>query len=339
MAQASQGYFGIAQEVTAGTSLGPTHLLPVKDVDFTTEVDFIEIREIRGSRQAYSMFDGPLRPSATFTSSVYPDGGYGYLLKGLFGSVVTGPAMSSVTAKTHTFGDATTLKTFSIERSDARADATGGILHERMVNTKVESIGFTCNYGEDVEMSVSMQGLAFPEDPASKPLSSLFTTPVQATGAGYPIADPMIFTGATVAIDGNDNAYFKSVDFDFTNTLERQESLRGTREAYLLMEGGLECSLSGTMIFADSTIYDLFKNSTYCTVTVVFQGASIASDGPGAVYNKYRFHWPKVKVSNYGIPMTAGEVIEADVEFAVSFDSATQKLVDVQLTNLVTSLA
>jgi hypothetical protein len=32
--------------------------------------------------------------------------------------------------------------------------------------------------------------------------------------------------------------------------------------------------------------------------------------------------------------MTAGEVMEADVEFNVSFDFATNKLVDVQLTNL-----
>jgi hypothetical protein len=46
------------------------------------------------------------------------------------------------------------------------------------------------------------------------------------------------------------------------------------------------------------------------------------------------FTFPKVKVSNFGIPMTAGEVMEADVEFAVQFDSTTNKLVDVVLTNL-----
>lgn len=331
MAQASFGYFGIAQEVTPGTGLTPTHLLPVKDVDFTTETDFIEIREIRGSRQAYSSFDGPFRPSATFTSSLYPDGGYGYLLKGLFGGVGTTAAGSSATAKLHTFTDAAVLPSFSFERSDSRT-AGSSLIHERLEGVKIESIGFSCNYGEDVEMSVTAQGLKFPVDPASHPVVGLFTT-------GYPTADPMIFTSATIAIDGVNNDYFKSVDFEFTNTLERQEALRGTREAYSLLEGGLECSLSGTMVFQDLTFYNAFKNATALAVTVVFQGAQIASDFPGAAFNKYRFHFPKVKVSNYGIPMTAGEVMEADVEFAVQFDQATQKLVDVQLTNLVTSYA
>lgn len=329
MAQASFGYFGIAQESTPGTGLTPTHLLPVKDVDFTTETDFIEIREIRGSRQAYSSFDGPFRPSATFTSSLYPDGGYGYLLKGLFGAVGTAAAGTSTTAKTHTFADAASLPSFSFERSDAQT-AGSAIIHERLEGVKIESLGFTCNYGEDVEMSCTAQGLKFPVDPASHPVAGLFNT-------GYPTADPMIFTSATVAVDGVNNSYFKSVDFEFTNTLERQEALRGTREAFSLLEGGLDCTLSGTMIFQDLTFYNNFKNATTFTITIVFQGAQIASDFPGPVYNKYRFHFPRVKVSNYGIPMTAGEVMEADVEFAVQFDQVTRKLVDVQLTNLVTS--
>ena len=329
MAQASFGYFGIAQEATPGTGLTPTHLLPVKDVDFTTDTDFIEIREIRGSRQAYSSFDGPFRPSATFTSSLYPDGGYGYLLKGLFGGVGSAAALSSTTAKTHTFADAATLPSFSFERSDSRTSA-GAIIHERLEGVKIESIGFSCTYGEDVEISVTAQGLKFPVDPATHPVAGLFTT-------GYPTANPMLFTSASVDVDGVPNYFFKSIDFEFTNTLERQESLRGTREAYLLLEGGLECTLSGTMIFNDLTFYNAFKNSTAMAITVVFQGAQIASDGPGPVYDKYRFAFPKVKVSDYGIPMTAGEVMEADVEFAVQFDQTTQKLVDVQLTNLVAS--
>ena len=329
MAQASYGYFGIAQEATPGTGLTPTHLLPVKDVDFTTDTDFIEIREIRGSRQAYSSFDGPFRPSATFTSSLYPDGGYGYLLKGLFGSVASAATGSSATAKTHTFGDAAVLPSFSLERSDARDDVTGGILHERLSGAKIESIGFSCNYGEDVEISVTAQALKFPTDPAAKPAAGLFTT-------GYPTADPMIFTNASILVDNVLNSYFKSIDFEFTNTLERQEALRGTREAYSLLEGGLECTLSGTMVFQDMTFYNAFRDSTQLRITVVFQSTNtIATDMPGNIYNKYYFDFPKVKVSNYGIPMTAGEVMEADVEFAVQFDQTSGKLVNVQLTNLV----
>lgn len=322
MAQASFGYFGFGVESVPGTAVAPTKFLPVKDVDFAVETDFIEIREIRGSRQAYSNFDGPVRPSVNFTSAFYPSLGMGTLLKGLFGAVTTAASGASTTAKQHTFADAATLPSLSFERSDARASGQGIIL-QRMNGCKIESIGFSCAYGEDVEVSVAAQGLGFPTTPGSKPGS--FT---------YPAADPFIFTGASITIGGVANNLFKSIDFEFTNTLERQESLRGTREAYKLYEGGIDCTLSGTLIFDDLTMYTDFKNSASFTVAANFAGAQIASDGPGAVNYGASFTWPKVKVSSFGIPMTAGEVMEADVEFQVQFDNTTSKLVDVKLTNL-----
>ena len=322
MAQASFGYFGIGVESTPGTSVAPTKFLPVKDVDFPVETDFIEIREIRGSRQAYSTFDGPVRPNVNFTTAFYPGGGMGVLLKGLFGSVGTAAAGTSATAFTHTFGDAAVLPSLSMERSDARADGAGIIL-QRLNGVKVESMAFSCAYGEDVEVTVNGQGLGFPTTPGSKPVS--FT---------YPPMNPFIFTGASVEIDGVPNDLFKSIDFDFTNTLERQEALRGTREAYKIYEGGLACSLSGTLVFDDLVLYTKLKNSEYLTVTANFVGdVADAATTPDTFYSA-RFHWPKVKVSNVGLPMTAGEVMEADVEFQVSFDFATTKLVDVQMTNL-----
>lgn len=322
MAQASFGYFGIGVESTPGTSVAPTKFLPVKDVDFPVETDFIEIREIRGSRQAYSTFDGPVRPNVNFTTSFYPALGMGVLLKGLFGAVTTAPAGTSVVAFTHTFGDAASLPSLSMERSDARASGQGIIL-QRVNGVKVESMGFSCAYGEDVEVSVSGQGLGFPTTPGSKP--GTFT---------YPSMNPFIFTGASVEVDGVVNNLFKSLNFEFTNTLERQEALRGTREAYKIYEGGLDCTLSGTLIFDDLVLYDKLKNSQYLTVTATFIGDLADAVPTPDIFYTARFHWPKVKISSFGIPMTAGEVMEADVEFDVSFDFATSKLVDVQLTNL-----
>jgi hypothetical protein len=322
MAQASFGYFGIGVETTPGTSVPPTKFLPVKDVDFPVETDFIEIREIRGSRQAYSTFDGPVRPNVNFTTAFYPALGMGVLLKGLFGAVSTAAAGTSIVAFTHTFGDAAALPSLSMERSDARAGGAGIIL-QRVNGVKIESMGFSCAYGEDVEVTVNGQGLSFPETPGAKPGS--FT---------YPAMNPFIFTGASIELDGVENDLFKSIDFEFTNTLERQESLRGTREAFKIYEGGLDCTLSGTIIFDDLSLYTKLKNSEYLTVTALFTGdVADTATTPDTFYTA-RFHWPKVKVSSFGIPMTAGEVMEADVEFEVSFDFATSKLVDVQLTNL-----
>lgn len=320
MAQASFGYFGIGVETTPGTAVAPTKFLAVKDVNFPITVDFIEFSEIRGSRQAYSTFDGPVRPDVEFTTALYPAGAMGVLLKALFGSVTTAAVAPSATVKKHTFADAGSLPSLSMERSDHRTFGQG-VLFQRMNGVKIESIGFSANYGEDVEVTVNGQGLGFPTTPGSKPGS--FT---------YPAMDPMIFSGATVAVDGVANNLFKSIDFEFTNTLERQEALRGTREAYKIYEGGIECTLSGTLIFDDVTLYTAFKNSTSMAIKSTFTGAVI--DVPNSLSYVVEFTWPKVKIADFGIPMTAGDVIEADVEFKVNYDFTTSKAVDATMTNL-----
>lgn len=316
---ASAGYFGIGVETTPGTSVPPTKFLPVKDVDFPVDVSFIDIDEIRGSRQGGQKFDGPVETSVTATSSFYPSLAMGVLLKGLFGADSAALVAPSTTVYKHTFGDASSLPSISMERSDTTA--AGGVLLQRVPGCKVESIGFSCAFGEDVEVSISAQGLTFPETPAGRPGS--FT---------WPSADPFMYTGASVKIDGVDNLFFKSIDFEFTNTLERQATLRKTRNAYRMYEGGMDVTLSGTLVFEDTSLYTKFQNSTYLTVAVDFEGATI--DAPNSLKYGAHFDFPKVKVSNHSMPMSAGEVMEVDVDFEVSFDNATGKRVNAWLQNL-----
>lgn len=323
MAQASFGYFGFGKETVEGTDVDPTVFLPVKDVNFEIDNEPIEVIEIRGNRQAYSNFDGPLRPSANFTSAVYPHESTGMLLRGLFGSVTSALDAPSTTVYEHTYGDAASVPSFSLERSDTRTLGTGNVF-QRLNGAKVESIGFTASYGEDVEMRVAMQALDFPTTPAAKP----------ADYSNIPTMDPFLFSGAAVTVDGVANNFFKSVDFEFTNTLERQETLRGARTAYRIYEGGLSCSLSGTMAFEDQDMYDKLANSDYFSMEVRFAGATI--DVANALKYELVFTWPKLKVQTLGIPMTAGEVIEADVSFLVSYDFVTSKIVNVVLRDLDT---
>lgn len=321
MAQASLGYLGFGKEVIEGTSVDPTVFLPVKDVDFPIDNEFIEISEIDGDRGAYTNMDGPLRPNVTLTSAVYPHTATGLILQGTFGSVAHALAAPSSTVYEHEFSSAGSLPSFSFERSDTRVLGQGSVF-QRVPGCKIETLGFTAAYGEDVEMRMTAQGLDFPETPAAKPASFLAS----------PTTDPFIFSGASVSIDGVPNNLFKSVDMEFTNTLARQETLRGQRTAYRIFEGGLRCTLSGTMAYEDDTVYNYLKNSTYFSVTVRFSGATI--DAPNSLKNALEFHFPKVKVATLGIPMTAGEVIEADAEFQVSFDKVTRKLVEVRMYDL-----
>ena len=323
MAQASIGYFGWSKETVEGTAVAPSVFLPVKSVNFMIDNTPIEITEIDGDRGSYQNQDGPLRPSVTFTAATYPHKATGQILQGLMGSVSHGLESPSATVYAHTFSSAGTIPSFTMERSDTRTFGTGA-LFQRQNGCKVESVQFTCNYGEDVEMQVTLQGLDFPSTPGSKPASYTAT----------PTMDPFIFSGASVSIDGTPNELFKTITFTFTNTLERQETLRGQRTAYRIFEGGLKCDLSGTMVYEDTSIYDLLKNSTYFSVSALFTGAVI--DVPNDMSYDLSFTWPKVKVLTLGNEMQAGGIIEADVTFQVSFDKVTRKLVDIVMHDLDT---
>src|SRR5690606_35649442 len=110
----------------------------------------------------------------------------------------------------------------------------------------------------------------------------------------------------------------KSISFDFNNTLEHQEALRNVRTAYKIHEGPLECTLSGTMIFEDASIYQRFQNQSEFSVTARFV-SGVADPDTNTNYS-IEFTWPKVTVQNFDVAMEAAGVMEVDVEFSVTYD-------------------
>lgn len=322
MPSASFGYVGLGVESLPGVSVAPESFLPVKSVNFNIDQEDITFREIAGSRQAQQSFAGSIRPSVSLTSALYPSKAYGTLLRALFGSVATNPSGASAVAKAHVFGDSAVLPSLSFERSDS-ARAGQGLLHQRIPGCKIESMSFSAEFGSDVEVQIEAQGLTFPEKPASKPAEGTILLPSMS---------PFIFSDLEIDVDGTPNNLFKNISFDFTNTLEPQETLRKTRNAYSIHEGPLECTLSGTMVFEDNSIYDKFENASEFAVVARFE-SEMADEDTQTRY-AIEFSWPKVKVNNFDIPMEAEGVMEADVEFGVSYDKATGKFVEVTLINL-----
>jgi hypothetical protein len=324
MPSAAYGYVGVGVEANPGVSVPPTKFLPVKSANFTVDQEEIMFREIAGSRQAQQSFNGSIRPSVMLTSALYPSSAFGVLMRGLFGNVTSAALMGTdgVTASQavrHTFSDAAVLPSLSFERSDSPTMGEG-ILHERIPGCKVESMSFTAEFGADVEVSVDAQGLTFPEEPTGKP---------GAAGILLPAMDPFIFTGVGIDIDGVTSDLFKSINFDFNNTLEPQDALRRTRNSYKIHEGPLECTLSGTMIFEDRSIYTRFRDASEFTLSVEFTGGAIEQ---GHSY-EMAFEWPRVKVQNFDVAMEAEGVMEADVEFTVRYDRSTAKFVTPTMTN------
>jgi len=325
MAQASKGYFAISRESTPGVAVTtPTKFYPAEEATFEFQREFIEWREIRGSRQAYRTLIGAARPSATLRGPVYPAGAMGSILVGTFGGYSSATTGGSTVAYKHTFTDAPVLPSFTLERADARS-GEGGILCERLAGCKVESLQLTAAFNEKVEMTANFQALRKP----------VVVTPVAPGSITYPSMVPLYFKGASIKVDGVDNSYFKNINLEIRNTLERQETLRGTDEAYALYEGGLECTLSGSVVFENLDLYNRLLNGTISSIVLNLVSDTVADNAPTPpIYYSLKFTWDKVFVQRHSVPMRAGEIINADVEFRVTFDDANKRSVLVEMVNL-----
>lgn len=356
MAVASTGYILIGKESTFGVA--PTRaaanykFYPAEEAEITPGKEFIDFQEIRGSRQAMVTLDGPFRPTANMSGAFYPCSAAGLFIGGIFGAdtVTTDGDGNSV----HTFSDAATLPSFTIERADAHR---GAKLVEYVTGCKIESLQLACAFGEKVDLSVQFQAGRTPDlyetgNPAAPQtfleganISGQFPTsmlPFVTVSGVEKTVDPMIFKDATIYLtthgtawdaEGDDKiAYMKSINLEFRNTITRQETLRGQngQDTYKLFEGGFETTLSGTAVFDDLVLYNAMINGTRYKIKLVFENNTLLLGSKG---HKLTIEFPDVKVSRASIPFRAGEVIESDVEFKVRFDQANSKSVSVTLVN------
>lgn len=350
MALASTGYVVLAKEATAGTAVSradaaPYKLFPAEEAEIDAAKEFIDFREIRGSRQAMVTLDGPFRPTVNMSGPTYPIGALGLFLLGTFGGVTT---TGSGTVKTHVFADADTLPTFTIERADKKSAAT---ITEYVTGCKLESLQFACAFGEKVDITANFQATNKPARPTANgngTYPTLFDTSSDSINDISPNdVDPLIFSGATVyweeigdnglavngetvAVSGNKISTIKSINLEFNNTLTRQETLNGEDDAYKIFEGGMECTLSAAMVFEDLSMYNRVLNGKPVSIVLKFESNTVIESG---TKHKLEFYWPRVKVSRASLPFTAGEVIESDVEFKVIFDQNTGQMVKATLVN------
>lgn len=356
---------------------------PVEEVEFSPEKQFIDFQEIRGSRQAYTTLDGAFQPTAMIKGAVYPGAALGQIMYGAFGDVkiIDGAAPfitydwdsgtagnqmyeddTAGTSSEMAFFDGAKLPRFTLERSDGR-DGVATIV-ERLVGCKVESLQFTANFGEKVDMTVNFQATKKNETLAAATARYGYTSAGVNSSAGTPSGhlaankivypgqetshtasdiSPLYFNRAAIKVGGSAYAYLKTLSWEMTNTLTRQETLNATlnsnsfnitptTDGYDIYEGGVECTLSGTAVFENLNLYNRLMSGEEFSVELWLGSDTVADKGSeyGAVgsttlyttddaYNGLYFYWPKVKVSRASIPFTAGEVIESDVEFKVIF--------------------
>lgn len=319
-ANASGGYGAISKETTPGVAVTtPDFFYPFQEIDFDYPNELIEFSEIRGSRQANQVQDGPIRPTATVRGAIYPSGGFALMLLGLLGKVSTDEIGAS--GYKHTFEDAPTLPTFTLERSNAYA-GEGTPFCQRLAGCKVETLGITLAFGEQVEFNASFQAMKKPVDGVA----------VSRSAVTFPNELPLYFGGASVKVDGVANSHFQTLNIEFTNTLSRQEALNGSQESFDIYEGGFATTLSGTMSFANRDMYQKLINGDEIEIEIHCDNKQILDAGSNTNWG-LDLEFPRVRVARYSTPFTAGEIITADVEFSVLYDPIEKKSVTPILSN------
>lgn len=379
----SNGLSRTATTSHAGATLPVNWAYPAEEIEFVTGKEFIDFQEIRGSRQAYTSLDGPFRPTAMIKGAVYPGAALGQILYGALGDVrmpkdntyrtnqyvtsttttasptydadtdpdeITGYGFNS-TQKAYEmiFADGNTLPNFRLERSDGRDNGSApydnATIVEQIAGCKVESLQFTANFGEKVEMTANFQGAKRPRLITKTVSGSEYPDPLDSADIVYPgqesgaVAnpEPLYFNRAAIRIDGaaQTSGYLKSVNFEMRNTITRQEVLKSevdavkpwkiseTVDSYKLFEGGMECTLSGTAVFENTELYNKVLNGVPMQIELWLASNTLVDTADEVPYLLY-FYWPKVKASRVSVPFRAGEVIESDIEFKVIYDpSAT----------------
>lgn len=344
MAVASTGYTLIGADVyNSGTKSYDTptrdeanyYFYPVEEVEVMPGKEFIDFREIRGSRQAMITLDGPFRPTVNLKGALYPTGATALFFAGALGGLTS--AAHTGTSYKHTFADRAKLPNFTIERADTQdANAT---LIESISNCKVESLQVSCAFGEKADLTVAFQAAKKPVKHTTTFFSAAgitsFPTSMMPYDTSGNLVDPLIFKDAQIklTVGGTESPLMtmKNINLELRNTLTRQETLTGSDETYKLFEGGLECTLSGAMVFEDTDMYNYVINGTPVSIRLLFaNGNQIGTSG---VYHGMEFYWPSVKVSRASLPFRAGEVIESDVEFKVRFDNTSSKMIAISLTD------
>lgn len=327
----------LIQNVSGTNYYTDYYFYPVEEVEIMPGKEFIDFREIRGSRQAMITLDGPFRPTVNMRGALYPTGATALFFQGALGGIST--ANPSTNVYKHTFTDTATLPNFTIERADTQK--SGATLVETISNCKVESLQVSCAFGEKADLTVNFQAAKKPvkhTDPfllAQTTDLSAFPNSMMPYDLSGNLIDPLIFKDAQIklAVNGGSETQLmtmKNINLELRNTLTRQETLTGSDETYKLFEGGLECTLSGAMVFEDTDMYNYVIAGTPVSIRLIFANSNLVA---GTTYHGMEFYWPSVKVSRASLPFRAGEVIESDVEFKIRYSPALNQMVEISLTD------
>jgi hypothetical protein len=261
---------GLAAETTYGTEVTVS-----KFFEFTTEQmqlsrAFLESKGLRAGR----MFQSGTRRTATTRSAAgpvameVPTQGFGQFLNLLHGNVVA-PVQQGVTAaylQTHNIGLTDPFKK-SVTLQIGKPTDEGVVVPYTYPGTVLLALALSCQTGGFLDLTATLDSY-----------DELVTTPVLATAA-YPTGlESFNFTQCKVKVNGVEQKQVRGVTLTISTARDTGRYYLGaTRKGVPLTNAEIVGTMTLTVDYADSTLYNLFAKAESVPVEVSFVGPIIAS--------------------------------------------------------------
>lgn len=298
------------KESAWGTAVVPDKSIPVSfSGGIKTDNDIQTISAAKGNlAKNQDAFVGARKHEGEYEMELYPDYPGYYLLLAL-GSVLSALKAGETTVYQHDFTEVESKPSLTVEQGV-------GENVQRFAGVMCNSVKLSAKTGQPVKATF---GLA-----AKSQSSATKITPAYLDSRAFN------FSEAIVKIDGVQMPEVSSLELEYKNGLELKHALNGSNDPAFSALGGSE--ISGKMeIFLNSSSsaeITAYLNKTLRALTIEITGEAIGT----ASNNKLTVSMPKVfyKVAETKIVENENMI---SVEFEGVFDTATSKLLSMQLVN------
>jgi hypothetical protein len=259
MARVGDLTFAVGRESTVGTAVSPTRRFEVIDENLKLTIDRVESKALKNSRRFLSSTGwaaGVRSVEGDFSMEV-PSAGFGTLLRALLGAPSTTADSPVAGAYTHRFNSNTSIDAESLTCEIVRTDVSGDQHKFTYSGVTLGQAEFSASVGEFVNAKFTVDGW-----------DEAYTTAAP-TSATYPTATPLVFTGATLTVDGTATP-IKSCNIKFDTGRKGDRYFLGSNFKKAQVEAGLR-DVSGTIDveWDELTLYNKYTSGS--TAELVFQ--------------------------------------------------------------------
>jgi len=318
------GKLGLAQETAFGSAAAPAVFAAVRSESFSMNNNLLQPSRVDGRRSAGRAVAGRVTADGGIAMDFVPDGAAPWLLKGLFGSVSSGPVDTGVYE--HVFGCDETggLPSFTV-----RVDQVNGC--QDWLGCTVDSATLSGRPGGLVEMDVELK--------AQRPATAESVTAV------YSQTPAFNATHLSFAFNGEQRTDFENLRLTIRNNVEGVHTLNGSRWVSKNVPGRFEVQGAVTFAFASDADRRMFWGGAAAdtpqvsiepgSLTVSAEHTSIISGG-----YEYRFEigLPEIYYATAAANISAArDRILQTVVFYAAFNEAGAKMAELKLRNGDTS--